>query len=157
MEKIILTLEGKKELEQRLNVLKNELIPQVVQRIKVAREQGDLSENAEYTAAREEQGKLEGEKHDIETKLKYGEVITATSKKDVVEVGTKLRYLDIEENEEYVFTIVGTAEADLTKGKISNESPLGKALLGKAIGEDVVVEAQAGVIEYEVLKIDRSI
>ena len=98
MEKIILTAEGKKELEQRLNVLKNELIPQVVQRIKVAREQGDLSENAEYTSAREEQGKLEGEKHDIETKLKYGEVITATDKKDYIEVGTKLKYLDVEEN-----------------------------------------------------------
>lgn len=149
MEKIILTLEGKKELEQRLNVLKNELIPQVVQRIKVAREQGDLSENAEYTAAREEQGKLEGEKHDIETKLKYGEVITATSKKDVVEVGTKLRYLDIEENEEYVFTIVGTAEADLTKGKISNESPLGQSLMGKKSGDVCVVKAPKG-LSYEV-------
>ena len=75
MEKIILTAEGKKELEQRLNVLKNELIPQVVQRIKVAREQGDLSENAEYTSARDEQAKLEGEKQDIEAKLKYGVVI----------------------------------------------------------------------------------
>lgn len=149
MEKIILTLEGKKELEQRLNVLKNELIPQVVQRIKVAREQGDLSENAEYTAAREEQGKLEGEKHDIETKLKYGEVITATSKKDVVEVGTKLKYLDIEENEEYVFTIVGTAEADLTKGKISNESPLGQSLMGKKSGDVCVVKAPKG-LSYEV-------
>ena len=149
MEKIILTLEGKKELEQRLNVLKNELIPQVVQRIKVAREQGDLSENAEYTAAREEQGKLEGEKHDIETKLKYGEVITATSKKDVVEVGTKLKYLDIEENEEYVFTIVGTAEADLTKGKISNESPLGQSLMGKKSGDVCVVKAPKG-FSYEV-------
>ena len=81
MEKIILTVEGKKELEQRLKVLINELIPQVVQRIKVAREQGDLSENAEYTAARDEQAKLEGEKQDIEAKLKYG-VVIKSSKKD---------------------------------------------------------------------------
>ena len=154
MEKIILTAEGKKELEQRLNVLKNELIPQVVQRIKVAREQGDLSENAEYTSAREEQGKLEGEKHDIETKLKYGEVISATTAKDVIEVGTKLRYLDIEENEEYTFTIVGTAEADLSKGKISNESPLGKVLMGKKAGDVcTVIAPKGGSYEIKVLEI----
>lgn len=154
MEKIILTAEGKKELEQRLNVLKNELIPQVVQRIKVAREQGDLSENAEYTAAREEQGKLEGEKHDIETKLKYGEVISGVTKKDVIEVGTKLKYLDLEENEEYTFTIVGTAESDLSKGKISNESPLGKVLMGKKVGDVCVVNApKGGNYEIKVLEI----
>lgn len=143
MEKIILTAEGKKELENRLNVLKNELIPQVVQRIKVAREQGDLSENAEYTSARDEQAKLEGEKQDIENKLKFGEVI-ATSKKDYIEVGTKLRYLDMEENEEYEYTIVGTAEADLAKGKISNESPLGQVLMGKKAGDVCTVNAPKG-------------
>ncbi|MBE5744117.1 MAG: transcription elongation factor GreA [Clostridiales bacterium] len=144
MEKIILTAEGKKELEQRLNVLKNELIPQVVQRIKVAREQGDLSENAEYTAARDEQAKLEGEKQDIENKLKFGEVIASGSKGDIVDVGSKLKYLDMEEKEEYTFTIVGTAEADLTKGKISNESPLGQALVGKKVGDVCVVNAPKG-------------
>ena len=143
MEKIILTAEGKKELENRLNVLKNELIPQVVQRIKVAREQGDLSENAEYTSARDEQAKLEGEKQDIENKLKFGEVIE-TSKKDYVEVGTKLRYLDLEEEEEYEYTIVGTAEADLSKGKISNESPLGQVLMGKKAGDVCTVNAPKG-------------
>lgn len=144
MEKIILTAEGKKELEQRLSVLKNELIPQVVQRIKVAREQGDLSENAEYTAARDEQAKLEGEKQDIENKLKFGEVIVSGSKGDTVDVGTKLKYLDTEEKEEYTFTIVGTAEADLSKGKISNESPLGQALMGKKVGDVCVVNAPKG-------------
>ena len=155
MEKIILTVEGKKELEQRLKVLKNELIPQVVQRIKVAREQGDLSENAEYTAARDEQAKLEGEKQDIEAKLKYG-VVVKSSKKDFVEVGTKLKYLDIEENEEYEFTIVGTAEADLTKNKISNESPVGRALIGAKVGDTVDVETQAGIMTYKILEIQRS-
>lgn len=144
MEKIILTAEGKKELEQRLNVLKNELIPQVVQRIKVAREQGDLSENAEYTSARDEQAKLEGEKQDIENKLKFGEVISSSAQKDLVTVGSKVKYLDMEEKEEYVFTIVGTAEADLTKGKISNESPLGQALMGKKAGDVCVVNAPKG-------------
>lgn len=153
MEKIILTVEGKKELEQRLKVLKNELIPQVVQRIKVAREQGDLSENAEYTSARDEQAKLEGEKQDIEAKLKYG-VVIQSSKKDFVEVGSKLRYLDIEENEEYEFTIVGTAEADLTKNKISNESPVGQALMGKRVGDVCVVSApKGGNYEIKLLEI----
>ena len=154
MEKIILTAEGKKELEQRLNVLKNELIPQVVQRIKVAREQGDLSENAEYTSARDEQAKLEGEKHDIETKLKYGEVISSPASTGIIEVGTKFKYLDLDENEEYIFTIVGTAEADLTKGKISNEAPLGKALMGKKAGDVCVVNApKGGSYEVKVLEI----
>ena len=143
MEKIILTVEGKKELEARLNVLKNELIPQVVQRIKVAREQGDLSENAEYTSARDEQAKLEGEKQDIENKLKFGEVISSNSK-DYIEVGTKFKYLDMEENEEYEYTIVGTAEADLAKGKISNESPLGQVLMGKKAGDVCTVNAPKG-------------
>ena len=152
MEKIILTVEGKKELEQRLKVLKNELIPQVVQRIKVAREQGDLSENAEYTAARDEQAKLEGEKQDIEAKLKYG-VVIKSSKKDFVEVGSKLKYLDIEENEEYEFTIVGTAEADLTKNKISNESPVGNALLGRKAGDVVSVKVPAGVTTLTIKKV----
>ncbi len=154
MEKIILTAEGKKELEQRLNVLKNELIPQVVQRIKIAREQGDLSENAEYTSARDEQAKLEGEKQDIENKLKFGEVIASGTKKDIVDVGTKLKYLDMEEKEEYVFTIVGTAEADLTKGKISNESPLGQALMGKKVGDVCIVNApKGGSYKVKVLEI----
>ncbi len=154
MEKIILTAEGKKELEQRLNVLKNELIPQVVQRIKVAREQGDLSENAEYTAARDEQAKLEGEKQDIENKLKFGEVIASGGKKGVIEVGSKLKYLDMEEKEEYTFTIVGTAEADLSKGKISNESPLGQALMGKKAGDVCVVNApKGGSYKIKVLEI----
>lgn len=153
MEKIILTAEGKKELEARLNVLKNELIPQVVQRIKVAREQGDLSENAEYTSARDEQAKLEGEKQDIENKLKFGEVIEST-KKDYIEVGTKFRYLDLEENEEYEYTIVGTAEADLTKGKISNESPLGQVLMGKKAGDVcTVIAPKGGNYQVKVLEI----
>lgn len=144
MEKIILTEEGKKELEARLKELKNELIPAVVQRIKVAREQGDLSENAEYHSARDEHAKLEGEAQEIENKLKYGEVVTAKNK-GVVDVGTKLKYLDIEEDEEYVFMVVGTAEADLSKNKISIESPIGQAIVGKKAGETVLVKAPKGV------------
>ena len=143
MEKIILTEEGFKELQERLKVLKNELIPAVVQRIKVAREQGDLSENAEYHAARDEKAKLDGEAEDIEVKLKYGEVVV-NDRKDIVQVGTKVKYLDLDENEEYAFTIVGTAEADLTNNKISNESPIGAALINHKVGEFCTVTTQKG-------------
>jgi transcription elongation factor GreA len=152
MEKIILTEEGKKELEQRLKELRNELIPQVVQRIKVAREQGDLSENAEYHSARDEQGKLEGEALEIENKLKYGEVVKHSSS-DVIQVGSKVVYLDIEENEEFTFTIVGTAEADYKKQKISIESPVGQAINGKKKGDIVTVKAPKGG-DYQIKIID---
>ena len=154
MEKIILTQEGKKELERRLNELKNELIPAVVQRIQTARELGDLSENAEYHAAKDEQGKLEGEKLDIEAKLKYGVVVESSKQKDRIDVGSKFKYLDLEENEEYTFTIVGTAEADLSKGKISNESPLGIALMGKKVGDTCkVVTPKGSSYKVKVLEI----
>lgn len=154
MEKIILTAEGKKELERRLNELKNELIPAVVQRIQTARELGDLSENAEYHAAKDEQGKLEGEKLDIEAKLKYGVVVESSKQKDKIDVGSKFKYIDLEENEEYTFTIVGTAEADLSKGKISNESPLGLALMGKKAGETCkVLTPNGGSYKIKVLEI----
>ncbi len=140
---IILTAEGKKELETRLKELKNELIPAVVQRIKIAREQGDLSENAEYHSARDEQGKLEGEALEIEDKLKRAVVVVANGK-DVVQVGVRVKYLDMEENEEYEFSIVGTAEADFNKKKLSIESPVGQALNGKKVGEVATVKAPKG-------------
>ena len=143
MKEIILTAQGKKELEQRLNELKNELIPQIVERIKIAKEQGDLSENAEYHAAREEQGHLEREKADIEEKLKFGKVVTAT-KGDAVGIGATVTYIDLEEGEEYTFEIVGTTEANLAKGKISNVSPVGQAMLGKKVGDTCVVVAPKG-------------
>ncbi len=154
MEKVILTEQGKKELEERLKELKNELIPAVVQRIKFAREQGDLSENAEYHAAKDEQAKLNGEMQDIEAKLKYGEVFVATNK-DIVQVGSKLTYIDVEEDEEYTFTVVGTAEADLSKGKISIESPIGSAVDGKKIGDVCTVKtAKCGEYKIKILNIE---
>ena len=143
MKEILLTAQGKKELEQRLNELKNKLIPEVVERIKFAKEQGDLSENAEYHAAREEQGHLEREKADIEEKLKFSKVVTAV-KGDVVGIGATVTYLDVEENEEYTFEIVGTTEANLAKGKISNVSPVGQAMIGKKVGDVCLVAAPKG-------------
>ncbi len=143
MEKIKLTVEGKKELEQRLNELRNDLIPAVVQRIKTAREQGDLSENAEYHSAKDEQGKLEGEANEIENKLKNAEIIVMDNS-GAVQLGTKLRYLDIDEDEIYEVLIVGSAEADFTKNKMSIESPVGQALKGKKEGDVVTIKAPRG-------------
>ena len=143
MKEVLLTPQGKKELEQRLNELKNDLIPQVVARIKTAKEQGDLSENAEYHAAREEQEHLEREKSTIEEKLKFAKVVTAT-KGDVIGIGATVTYLDVEEDEEYTFEIVGTTEANLAKGKISNISPVGQAMMGKKVGDTCVVVAPKG-------------
>ncbi|MBO5926040.1 MAG: transcription elongation factor GreA [Clostridia bacterium] len=153
MEKIMLTEEGKKELEQRLKELKNELIPAVVQRIKTAREQGDLSENAEYHSAKDEQGKLEGEALEIENKLKHSEVVVLKDT-GLVQLGTRLIYLDVEENEEFEFTIVGTAEADFNRGKVSIESPVGQALKGKKEGDVVTVKApKGGEYQIKIIKI----
>ncbi len=143
MEKIKLTAQGKQELEERLKELRNDLIPAVVQRIKTAREQGDLSENAEYHSAKDEQGKLEGEALEIENKLKYSEVIVM-DKSGAVQLGTKLRYLDIDMEEEYEVIIVGTAEADFTRNKMSIDSPVGQAINGKKAGDIVTVKAPKG-------------
>ena len=153
MEKIILTEQGKKDLEARLKVLKNELIPEVVQRIKTAKEQGDLSENAEYHSARDEQAKLEGEAQEIQNILKFGEVFVATEK-DIVQVGSTVKYLDIDEEEEFTFTMVGTTEADLSKGKMSIESPIGQAMLNKKAGDTVVVKTpRCGEYSVKILEI----
>ncbi len=154
MEKIILTEEGKLELEKRLYELNNILLPKVVERIKAAKEQGDLSENAEYSAARDEQARLAGEAQEIEYKLKYGEVVKVVNA-DVIQVGSKVTYLDLEENCEYTFAIVGTAEANISQGKISNESPIGKALYGHKAGDVVtVIKPRGGKYDIEIKSVE---
>ena len=144
IEKVILTEEGKLELEKKLEYLKMVKRPEIVERIKIAREQGDLSENAEYDAAKNEQGLLEGEIAEIEDKLKHAEIITVNARKDVAGVGATVTFTDLTDNTQYTFTIVGTTEADFKAKKISNESPIGSALIGKRIGENATVEAPAG-------------
>ncbi len=158
MEKeIILTEEGKLQLEKRRYELDNVLIPQVVERIKAAKEQGDLSENAEYDAARAEQGKLNSELEEINYKLKHGKIATIIDA-DVIQVGSKVVYKDLEENETYTFAIVGTAEADILSGKLSNESPIGKALCGHKAGETVTVYMPKGgsyQIEIQTVEVNK--
>ena len=142
-EKVLLTEKGKQELEQRLEYLKTVKRAEIKERIKVAREFGDLSENAEYDAAKNEQSLTEGEILEIEAKLKAAELITASTRKDIVSVGSKVCFTDLSDGKVYEFEIVGTTEADLKAGRISNESPLGKAMLGKKIGDEAQVVAPA--------------
>ena len=151
MEEVILTKEGKEELEKRLEYLKVIKRAEITERIKTAREFGDLSENAEYDAAKNEQAIIEGEIIEIENKLKYAVIIEAV-KKDAVSLGSKVDFVD-EDGEEYSYEIVGTTEADVELGRISNESPIGNALLGKKVGEIVSVKVPTGTITITVKKI----
>ncbi|MBR2592511.1 MAG: transcription elongation factor GreA [Oscillospiraceae bacterium] len=156
--KNILTYAGLQALEDELQDLKVNRRREIAEKIKVAREQGDLSENAEYDAAKDEQRDIEARIEEIEKILKYAEVI---DDEDVdatrISVGARVTLLDKEYNEEVTFHIVGSTEANSLKGKISNESPVGRALLGHGIGEEVSVETPAGTVSYKILKIERHI
>ena len=155
--KNILTYEGLKKLEDELQDLKVVKRREIAQKIKEAREQGDLSENAEYDAAKDEQRDIEARIEEIEAILKNAEVVVEEEVDvDKINIGCKVNILDIEYNEELEYKIVGSTEANSLKGKISNESPLGHALLGASVGDEVVVEAPAGEISYKVLSIQRS-
>ena len=154
----ILTYTGLIALEAELEELKVVRRKEVAQKIKEAREQGDLSENAEYDAAKDEQRDIEARIEEIEKILKNADVVDEEEVDlDKISVGCTVLLYDVEFEEEVEYKIVGSTEANSLSGKISNESPLGKALLGKSVGDEIVVEAQAGTMEYRVLKIDRSI
>lgn len=155
--KNLLTYEGLQKLESELHNLKVVKRKEVAQKIKEAREQGDLSENAEYDAAKDEQRDIEARIDEIEKILKNAEVVVEEEVDlDKISVGCRVKILDIEYDEELDYKIVGSTEANSLKGKISNESPVGKALLGAKVGEVVTVETQAGDLNYKVLEIQRS-
>lgn len=155
--KNILTYQGLQKLEEELQNLKVVRRKEVAQKIKEAREQGDLSENAEYDAAKDEQRDIEARIEDIEKILKNAEVVVEEEVElDKISIGCKVKILDVEENEELEYKIVGSTEANSLKGKISNESPVGKALLGAKTGDVVKVETHVGELEYKVLEIQRS-
>ncbi len=155
--KNLLTYEGLKKLEDELQDLKVVKRKEIAQKIKEAREQGDLSENAEYDAAKDEQRDIEARIEQIEKILKNAEVVVEDEVDlDKISVGCKVKVLDVEFEEEEEFKIVGSSEANSLGGKISNESPVGKALIGAKAGDTVQVETQAGMIEYKVLEIQRS-
>ena len=155
--KKILTYTGLRALEEELESLKVVKRKEVAAKIREAREQGDLSENAEYDAAKDEQRDIETRIEEIEKILKNVEVVDEDEVDlDKINVGCVVVLYDKEFDEEVEYKIVGSTEANSLQGKISNESPLGKALIGRTVGEDIEVEAQAGVIEYKVLKIERN-
>lgn len=154
--KRLLTYAGLKSLEDELENLKVVKRKEVAAKIKEAREQGDLSENAEYDAAKDEQRDIEARIEELENILKNVEVIVEDEVDlDKINVGCIVKVFDITFDEEMEFRIVGSTEANSLEGKISNESPVGQALLGKKVGETTEVETQAGQMKYKVLEISR--
>ena len=155
--KNILTYQGLKKLEDELQELKVVRRKEVAAKIKEAREQGDLSENAEYDAAKDEQRDIEARIEEIEKILKNAEVVVEDEVDlDRISVGCKVKVYDYEFDEEMELKLVGSTEANSLEGKISNESPVGKALLGKQVGDIVKVETPGGEFEYKVLSIHRA-
>ena len=152
-EEVILTKEGKEELEKRLEYLKLVKRAEITERIKTAREFGDLSENAEYDAAKNEQAMIEGEILEIETKLKYAVIIKDGAKKGLVSLGSKVDFIDEDLGELMTYEIVGTTEADVEQGRISNESPIGNALLGRKAGDTIKVAVPSGITSITIKKV----
>lgn len=153
---VILTSEGLKKLQDELENLKTVRRKENTAAIKRALSFGDLSENSEYDEAKNEQAEIEARIVEIETMLNNANVIdTENIGTDVVSLGSKVKVKDVSDGEEEEYSIVGSTEADPMKGKISDESPVGNALLGHKIGETVTVEAPMGKIEYEIINISK--
>lgn len=151
---VVLTHKGVRELEEKLEYLKTVKRQEVSEQIKEARAFGDLSENAEYDEAKNEQAKIEGEIIELEKMLRNAVVVVEDEVDSTkANIGTFVKLLDLEFEEEEEYQIVGTVEADVSKNKISNESPVGKALVGKGIGDVVDVETPSGTIQFKILDI----
>ena len=151
---IYLTKEGLTKLEEELHYLKATKRGEVAERIKEARGHGDLSENSEYDAACEERAMVEARIRTLEEQLKYAQVVDQSGmKNDIVQVGSCVRVLDYEFDEEIEYSIVGMTESNPAQNKISDQSPVGKALLGKKAGDTVVVTAPGGEYTYKILEI----
>ena len=156
--KNILTYEGLKALEDELQDLKLNRRKEVAAKIKEAREQGDLSENAEYDAAKDEQRDIELRIEEIDKILKNAEVVVEEDVDvNAINIGCTVRLKDIEFDEEMTYKIVGSTEADVLGNKISNESPVGKALIGAHTNDIVEVEMPSGIMKYKVLEIQRNV
>ncbi|WP_146035920.1 transcription elongation factor GreA [Salipaludibacillus keqinensis] len=152
-EKHYMTLEGKEKLTKELEYLKTEKRKEVVERIKVARSFGDLSENSEYDSAKEEQAFVEGRIQQIEGMIRNSEIIEEDSDSSVVSLGKTVTFKELPDGDEEVYTIVGRAEADPIEGKISNDSPMAQSLFGKGIGEQVVVSTPGGDMKVEITQV----
>ena len=157
MEKeVLLTYEGLKKIEEELDDLKTNQRAEIAERIKVALGFGDLSENSEYDEAKEAQAKLETKIAELENKLRYAKIIDESEiDTKTVQVGNRVKVLDMEFNEEMEYTIVGSTEVDLSQNKISNESPIGSALLGAKKNQVVEAVTPGGVLRFKVLSIKK--
>ena len=153
---VILTQEGFENLEKELEYLKTEKRAEISERIKVALGFGDLSENSEYDEAKNAQAENENLINELENKIRYAKIIDESEiDTKTVQVGNTVKLLDIEFNEEIAYTIVGSTEVDLAQNRISNESPIGKALLGAKKDQVIDVEAPAGIVQYKILSITK--
>src|SRR5512135_2627658 len=154
MQRIPLTPDGYRKIQEELERLLKVDRPRNIQAIAEARAHGDLSENAEYHAAREQQSFIVGRIEELKAKLALADVIDPSKiKQSKVAFGAKVKVLDVEADEEYVFYLVGPEEADVKQGRISLSSPVGRALIGKDVGDTAVIKAPARTIEYEMLEI----
>lgn len=155
MSKVPLTAKGADMLREELNDLKSVRRPKVIQAIAEAREHGDLKENAEYHAAREQQSFIEGRIKDIEAKLSLAQIIDVTEMKPDGKIifGATVELTDLETDEAVTYRIVGDDEADIKQGLISYSSPLARAMIGKLEGDDIAFDAPGGLREYEVVKV----
>lgn len=155
MNKTPMTVRGAENLRQELNELKTVVRPRIIAAIAEAREHGDLKENAEYHAAREQQGFAEGRIKDIEAKLSNAHIIDVKdlNAEGKVVFGATVDVLDINTDEEHTYQIVGEDEADIKSGLISVTSPLARALIGKSVGDEAVLDAPGGEREFEVLEV----
>ena len=155
-QEVILTQEGFDKLEEELNYLKTEKRTEIAERIKIARGFGDLSENSEYDEAKNAQSENETQIAELEAKIRHAKVIDSKEiDTKTVQIGNLVKLHDEEFDEDVEYTIVGSTEVDLSENKISNESPMGKALLGRKKGEVVEVEAPAGMNKYKILAIKK--
>ncbi len=151
--RVLLTEEGLKKLEDKLDYLKSVKRIEISERLKAAIALGDLSENSEYEDAKNEQAFLEGEIIDLETKIRNSDIIKSTGDSDVVQMGQTVVIKDLEYDDEMTYSIVGSAEADPTEYRISNESPVGAAIIGQKVGNTVEVHVPAGVLQYKIMEI----
>lgn len=149
-----MTLEGKQKLEDELEDLKINKRKEIVERIKIARSYGDLSENSEYESAKDEQAFVEGRISSLEKMIRFAEIINDNNvEADIVSLGRTVTFVELPDEEEESYSIVGSAEANPLQGKISNDSPIAKALLGKRVGDEVSIATPGGDMKVKIVKV----
>ncbi|MGX7092755.1 transcription elongation factor GreA [Hutsoniella sourekii] len=152
-----MTLDGKAKLEAELEDLKVNKRKEIIERIKIARSFGDLSENSEYESAKDEQAFVEGRISELETMIRFAEIIDDKDvAKDEVSLGRKVTFVEVPDGDEETYTIVGSAEADPMEFKISNDSPIAQALIGKKVGDTVSIETPGGGFDVKIVKVEQA-